>query len=377
MTATHLCLISGQPIPNLVPLLHEKPAKAVFLVSAEMKNEAARLVRILQPRGIKVETHMISPYDFGEVAKTCERLIEDIPGSLVLNVTGGTKISALAAFQSFYFNEKDCRIIYLHTAANSLLQLAPEEGMETIGNLVSIKEYLSSYGLNITNKGDLPANSGQRASHLTELCRLFIKNESLLARFNGAIACYGGSHGRYAAIPLNTLGEKADDLALILEKIHMATRPGSGILQIPSAEKLFFCHGGWLEEYVLHAVRNLRIKGLNPLINVKVSWDGSGPKPTTNEFDVLFTNCNRLHLISCKTSDLDRPTTGSIKGKEALYELDSLSEAAGGLFGRAMLCSARKLASHSLKRAEMLNIKVADSAELFKLPEILRKWCGK
>ena len=376
MKATHVCLISEQPIPNLVPLLHEKPARAVFLVSAEMKEKAARLVRILQPHGIKLEMCMISPYNFGEVAKICEKIIENTPGALVLNVTGGTKISAMAAFQSFYFSERACRIIYLHTAANSLLHLAPEEGSEVIGNLVSVKECLASYGLDMTNKGCLPANSEQRVPHLNDLCRLFVMNESLLARFNGAIS-QNTSQGRYANITLNTLGKHGDDLVLILEKSHVAARTGSGMLNISSAEKLFFCHGGWLEEYVFHAVRNLRIKGLKPLINVKVAWDGSGPRPTTNEFDVLFTNSNRLHLISCKTSDLDRQTAGSVKGKEALYELDSLSEAAGGLFGRAMLCSAKKLASHSLKRAEMLNIKVVDGAELFKLPEILRKWCGK
>ncbi|MFH1019535.1 MAG: hypothetical protein V1782_02820 [Pseudomonadota bacterium] len=33
-TKVHVCLISDQPIPNLLPLMLEKPAKAVFLVTA-------------------------------------------------------------------------------------------------------------------------------------------------------------------------------------------------------------------------------------------------------------------------------------------------------------------------------------------------------
>ena len=63
--------------------------------------------------------------------------------------------------------------------------------------------------------------------------------------------------------------------------------------------------------------------------------------------------------------------------KEALYELDSLSDAAGGLLGRAMLCSATRLGPHSRKRAKMLNIKVVDSVDLLNLPEILRTWCSE
>jgi len=374
---THVCLISKQPMPNLIPLLHEKPERAFFLISDEMKEEGDRLAGILQPRGMKIETYRIAPYDFGGVAKICDGLIADTPGPIVLNVTGGTKISALATFQSFYFAKDTPRIIYLHTAEDSLLQLAPEVSTKKIANLISVKDYLASYGLSMTNKGALPVNASKRIVYLKELCNLLVRNESLQGRLNGVLSQYGGSHIEYANIPINSLGEMAEELIACLEKCGVAAQAGSGLLNIPSPDKLFFCHGGWLEEYVYQTVRQLQVKGLKPLINVEVSWDGSGHKPTTNEFDVLFTNRNRLHVISCKTSKLDKQASRSAKGKEALYELDSLSDAAGGLFGRAMLCSAMRLGPHSRKRAEMLNIKVADSVDLLNLPEILRKWCSK
>lgn len=65
---THVCLISEQPIPNLVPLLLEKPAKTVFLVSPQMEPQADRSQKILQPHGITVQRQgIVSAYDFREV----------------------------------------------------------------------------------------------------------------------------------------------------------------------------------------------------------------------------------------------------------------------------------------------------------------------
>lgn len=36
----HICLISDQPIANLLPLLLEKPRQAIFLVSPKMTAQA-------------------------------------------------------------------------------------------------------------------------------------------------------------------------------------------------------------------------------------------------------------------------------------------------------------------------------------------------
>jgi hypothetical protein len=77
-----------------------------LLVSPEMKAQADRLKKIIQPRGIAVEMREIaSADDFAAMQQTCEGIIAENPeAELTLNVTGGTKIAALAAFQAFYFN---------------------------------------------------------------------------------------------------------------------------------------------------------------------------------------------------------------------------------------------------------------------------------
>ncbi len=90
---THACLISDQPIPNLLPLLMERPKRAIFLVSPEKTMQAERLKRIVEPRGICVQIHPIeSAYDFPAMVRTCEELIASAEGTqLTLNVTAAPR----------------------------------------------------------------------------------------------------------------------------------------------------------------------------------------------------------------------------------------------------------------------------------------------
>jgi hypothetical protein len=147
----HICLISDQPIANLLPLLLERPQQAIFLVSPEMKAQAERLKKLVKPRGIMVTIKEIpSAYDFNAIINVCEEIKKEAEATnadLILNVTGGTKIAALATFQSFYFNNR--RIIYLDTTHNQLLQLAPETTSVPVQeNLVKVHDYLVAYGMN-------------------------------------------------------------------------------------------------------------------------------------------------------------------------------------------------------------------------------------
>lgn len=368
---THLCLVSDQPIANLVPLLLEKPDTALLLVSPEMKAQADRLKMIIQPRGIAVEMREIaSAYDFPAMQQICEEVVAGSPeGELTLNVTGGTKIAALAAFQAFYFNGR--RIIYLDTANNRLLQLSPENREQGIeANLVRVRDCLALYGLNpLPGKSPAPV----RRPGLHDLARLLIADSPLLGRLNNALSrC--GKHPQYANLDLNELGPESDKLVSLLAGCGVAGRSGSARLNIPSPEKVFFCRGGWLEEYVYWCVKDLGLHGLDLAMNVTVEWDGKGRQPTKNEFDVLFTHANRLHLISCKASNPERETQSGSRATEALNELDTLADRAGGLFGRAMLVSARRLSDYDRERARKMRIRLVEAEAVLHLDDELRRW---
>jgi hypothetical protein len=373
MPTIHVCLISDQPIPNLLPLLLEKPEQTIFLVSPERTAQADRLKKIVMPRGISVTFKEISAYDFTAISSVCEDIENEANAAntdLVLNVTGGTKITALAAFQVFYFNNR--RIIYLDTFNKRLLQLAPESiATDITDNLIKTKDYLSAYGMNFLSPD--VSDDTQRKPDLQKMAEILIKDSALLSRLNSAIERHGKNPARIN-LALNELGGSAEILAAAMTATGAAEQTNSNNLHISTPENIFFCHGGWLEEYVYWTIKDLNRKHLDVALNVKVAWDGKGKQTTHNEFDVLFTYDNRLHLISCKTSNPERETDTGDKATETLNELDTLADRAGGLFGRAMLVSARKLRDVDRERAKKMKIELVDGHNVLRLKEHIQNW---
>ncbi len=368
----HICLISKQLLPNLIPLLLEKPQLAVFLVTPEMKIQAERLRRLLQPRGIKVEEIEIPAYNLEEVNKIIEELLQrqDNNSEITLNVTGGTKVSAMAAFLTFYTDNR--RIIYLDTGSERLLQLSPTENSIIIDqNLIRPKDYLAVYGLETLDKSEPPKGYEKRRPHLAALARFLSDRHQLLGAFNAALGKHWKEHAEYCNISLNSLCRDSDELADILCRCDVVS-VNNGLMNIQGAENHFFCQGGWFEEFVFSQVQGLDLKGGAPLMNVTLKWDEKGPKPTGNEFDVVFTHKNRLHIISCKTSKQNK--NDGAPSKNALYELDSLADKAGGLFGRSMLASVRKLSDVDRYRAKRMGLNICDGSDILRIAQHITSW---
>ncbi len=281
-------------------------------------------------------------------------------------------MTALAAFQAFFFNNQ--RIIYLDTANRQLLQLSPEaDPIPLRDNLLKVRDYLASYGMKLISSSD--SSSMERRPCLQDLVALLVSDPALLSRLNSAIDRIPGNPP-FVNLDLNSLGDGGDRLAQHFEQCKVAARASSFGLNIPSPEKIFFCQGGWLEEHAYWAVRDLGIKGLDLAMNVRVAWDGKGKRPTENEFDVLFTHDNRLHLISCKASNPNRETATGSRATEALNELDALADRAGGLFGKAMLVSARRLSDYDRERARKMRIKLVEAEAIPNLRAELKEWLG-
>lgn len=362
----HVCLVSDQLTPNVIPALYEKPERAILLASEEMQVKAKQLQEIFSSRGIKTGIVRIAAYNFSEVVRVCKTIIESEPDALLtLNVTGGTKIAALAAFQEFYMESK--RVVYMDTANQRLLEMGDEpKEIEMSGNMLKVKEYLACYGKSFApgSKGQPPAGEKERRPHTAQLCRLLVAKPELLKALNREVEKHKESKKPYFNLPFNLLPEGGGKLCgLLLESGVASQGPGESV-NVNGKDNLFYVGGGWLEEFVYGAVAECGLPGLDLCMNVNLEWRSAGKKTTRNELDVAFCYGNRLNIISCKTSNLDRKEVDSAKGKEALYELDSISDKIGGLFARPMLVSAHRLSSVSLQRASDLGIKVVSGHDV-------------
>lgn len=159
----HLCLVSTQPLPNLVPVCDpdQKPQKVVLLVSDHMLPQAEWLEQVLVGRKIESERwHIQSPYDVDHIRQRLGKLLDrpDMRG-VALNVTGGTKIMALAAFE--LFRERGLPIFYVQPHKDLLLPLYPAAPPREIPDCLTLEEFLAAHGYQVTSLRRYVVDSGQ------------------------------------------------------------------------------------------------------------------------------------------------------------------------------------------------------------------------
>ncbi|MCI7719047.1 MAG: DUF1887 family CARF protein, partial [[Pasteurella] aerogenes] len=113
----HVCLVSDQAAANLLPVAvpEFKPEKAIFFVTEAMKKngKADNLKKAFQSLGIAVyEYELSSPFDFEITETEVLDILAEFNGkafkelNIALNVTGGTKVMAMAAQSIFSLENK-------------------------------------------------------------------------------------------------------------------------------------------------------------------------------------------------------------------------------------------------------------------------------
>ena len=131
---THVCLVSAQATPNLLPLLDERwrPLKVVLATSEAMRSQSDALAALLRTKGVKVEALQLrDAYDYSAL---CDDFLGFLAASadtsMALNVTGGTKLMAVAAQEvfradqraAFYVNIENDEIVFLGGGHSTPLQ---------------------------------------------------------------------------------------------------------------------------------------------------------------------------------------------------------------------------------------------------------------
>lgn len=109
--AVMISLIGEQPVPNLLAVLHARPEHAVLVCTERTKDVSERLRSVLKERskerGISVEGEPVDvvdvdPYDMADIESKLKTVIREKnwpPDKIVLNLTGGTKPMAFAAYR--------------------------------------------------------------------------------------------------------------------------------------------------------------------------------------------------------------------------------------------------------------------------------------
>lgn len=336
---TVVCLVSHQPMANAIPVLELNPDKAILLRTEQESKIAENLQKLFEKKKIKTEIHedFIDPYELETVKTACREIINKNEGNTVLNVTGGTKPMAIAAYEIFKSSDK--KITYYDPVHHSNITMNPiETEKRPITNKINIEDYLLAHGYSIISDNTRTGRAEQK--------RDFLKGFNY-KRFNEFMKFYSEVKSKNAMDRPRfeyvkngfKFSKSMDNITIIDEQTRMK------IKTVLSG----FNFGDMLEDLLFLRLKNTEHDDIK--YSVKISKDG-----VKNEIDVLLTKNCKLYLYSCK----DKVKTD----KFDIFEIEVLRNVAGGTFGKANFVVTKD--DEYIKRvASNLNISVNNIREYF------------
>jgi len=373
---THICLVSAQAAPNLLPALDPglKPQQVILLVSPAMQRAAQSLEAVFKETGIKTKIYPVPDvHKYSQIEDALLTLAAELEGQeTYLNLTGGTKLMALAA--QIVAQEAQWRSFYVDLDTDQVIWLNRDSPPQLLEDQLRLRHYLRSYGFDLKEPPARPqSNAAQQ--HLTQTLVSLVGNlEKPIAQLNWL--AQQAEERNQLTIQLSPEHQGDYQFVTLLKDFAQAgvfqfTANGSGI-KFADQESRNYTKGGWLESYVFDCVTRvgteLRIR--DKASNLKVISQG-----VENELDIAIMAHNRLFLIECKTARMDQPQ--SPKANDALFKLEGLCRRIGGIGTRGMLASYRGLRDSEKKLATALKIELVCGRELGQLDQHLRRWIGK
>lgn len=384
----HFCLISDQAAPSLLPILDPefKPKEAVFLVSDKMKSNAEALAKVFKEKNVKVTLVRIENiYDFQEMENCFIELIDQFDGqNIALNVTGGTKLMAIVAQNTFAMGGKP--IFYVDSDNNQILFIRHDEKEQkeqripnkTLNCQIDLKTYLSAYGM-VYKSVKQPLASDRLLANLEPFIKQYDKYKDDIPLLNAY-----ASESQKSGFKVDFKHHKVKSLVTLLEELHHKDLLDFDNHRIDFRDTTHkdLLNGIWLEEITYKAIENIKSiqdKALSLEVG-NSSYDQNKKQyalqnqGNQNEFDIAFIAKNRLHIIECKTQLMNKE--GGIKSEEILYKLEALKNY-GGLMTKKCLVSYFEVPESVKNRAKELHVEIIQGKDLQRLREKIANWIGK
>ena len=318
----HVCMSANQPLPNLTPLAggHLQVSGISIITPPERKRHALWLHRALQMIAPQCPVHIVditTAYDLSEALATLQRVAEAHPSGCTVNISGGSKLLTLAAWQTF--RRANDRIFYVNPQDDAILWLHPHAGCEPVRDLLTLPPWLAAHGLQPL--AEAPPQRPDRTA-------LKPAADAASARINRIASAYARN-------------------------------------ETDKARYLSRGEGHWLEDYLVYHLAGVFLRQPDKRARLQ---DISGPfkvcmidQPSViNELDGVALYDNRLTLFEAKTGTYAEHS-GAV---DAVYKLSRLRDRLGGWISQGVFVSARIVSDDVKQRAAEYGVAVIDAPML-------------
>jgi len=334
-----IALVSDQRMQNVLPVFQQGAnySTIILLLSKERHSqkphqrylasaEDLRQVFVNNGQDVIIAGTFLDPFSIDTTRNDIFNLISqlrnaaDLPESIVVNISGGTKPMAIGALQAAQTAALDC--VYTDTENNELIWLSPDGTVKTqrleVANL-DVAKYLRSYGATIASAQrvqEIDPRLVSSACKIAEYHPIFyqpiiqsITNALKAANYHLPVCCQ---------LPHPPTRRQRELIVEFAELDIWQWAETNAELHISQRESAAFLNGGWVELCVANQLVNSQYFD-EVLINVTL--DG-----IEGEIDVVAVSKGKLILIECKSN---------VQRSEQLSKLDSFRKRLGGPFAKA------------------------------------------
>lgn len=372
-------LVSDQTIPNILAIEHFRPDELLFMTTVEMegKGKVSAIKNTLDRMGLEYNDRISKVVIQEDSILDCHRkldrwIMEREDSEFILNLTCGTKIMSIAAYE--FFKDYSSKMIYIPIPKNEYIIPFPKKNPGKSIKLdlrLSVIQYLTAYGLDVLNEAKLNKYH-EDAIRRKELSEWIVKNyedlKNLFIWLSGNLRSHRDDDKGYDFTG-NFSGANKEEKKF-LEKFAFKLE-GDTVFKKLSRSEIRYITGGWLEEFCFNEISELKNRGIDDAV---IGLSLMNIQGRDNEFDVMFTKENSLYFVECKSLDQyeDRDTN-------VLYKIGALQKEFG-LRVKSFLVTTSpyilkngKLRPSVSARAEQFNTVVVPPAEVYRFEEILRE----
>lgn len=365
-TCLLVSLLSDQTIPNiqLINEFRENTTNYLFISTKGMETKGIRHWIInsckIDPSTI-LEPIIVDQFSFDDIEQKLDLFPFEQYEKIIVNLTGGTKVMTLAAFD--FFKDFGADIYYLTGSDDVLIKLAPgrKKKIEKLRTQVNLEQFFQGYGFEIKET----TTSSVSEAYTKRFFEMY--TSGLVPSFNNILGLLREKRG-----------SRITDLASInglndfLIKIGFPLNANGEL----SKHEIKYLTGEWFEEFISNKLAHeLNLSSDQIKTGIVISKKNKDRATIPNELDVVFIWKNRIYLIECKTSVFfdNMMPDGSTKPVsiigETLYKSDSLKQGLG-LFANTSIFILDSLKDYHIKlkthleRAALYNINVIDKEAL-------------
>lgn len=379
----HLCFISQWPMHTVGPLLDPViGARSATLIHTYKELRYAQYqAKLLQLKGLTVSLQEIQHLEQMDLLREeLSNLKAQHNTPLCINVTGGSQLTAIAAWE--VLSEVYNHIYYIPVERDAMVWLNQDNPPHEIADVINLSDFLSANGYvgkDAFAQGEIPIKwlnmayslgKGEHHKQLRSLLRLMNHLPDTQDAQTSPISEKDQDGVSKLVSQLSALG--------MANWVNSQTK-GYRKIAFSNQTSLRFIRGEWLEQLVYDLIKK-NAKRCEKFQEVKISSflstaryhiaNDDANEMVTNEMDVVVLTDNAIHLIECKTANMEDNT----KAEATLAKLDTIRDMLGGIKGKAMLVTNTKLSPASKRRAKAFDVAIVDFDSMPRLESILMTW---